>query len=68
MNGSPVIKVPTAAIAAELKSRGFLDTDDNGNVTAASRRMLSTAKALLLNGEGKLKLIEKEGLIWRPYG
>jgi hypothetical protein len=68
LDGSPVIKVPTAAIAAELKSRGFLDTDDNGNVTAASRRMLSTAKALLLNGEGKLKLIEKEGLIWRPYG
>jgi hypothetical protein len=66
LDGTPVIKVAAAAITAELKSRGFLETDDKGGVTAAARRMLSTAKASLLNSNGNLKLVEVEGLIWRP--
>jgi RecA-family ATPase len=58
-----VKKVKTDAIQDELKSRGFLQTDNKGGVTAADRKMLSRAKAELLSD---VRLAEKDGLIWRP--
>jgi len=59
----PVRKIPADAITAELKSRGFLDTDDKGGVTHAARTMLWKAKRELLKA---VTLVENEGLIWRP--
>ncbi len=58
-----VRKVNVNAIRDELKNRGFLDVDDEGRVTAAARRSLCDAKTKLL---GEAKLVESEGVIWRP--
>src|ERR1019366_9285899 len=62
-NGRIVTKVLSNAIRDELKSRGFLDAEGpKGGITAASRKLLQRAKSELL----KNKLVEKDGLIWRP--
>ncbi|NUJ81826.1 AAA family ATPase [Methylocystis sp. FS] len=61
-DGAPVRKVKTDAIRERLKSRGFLDTDDNGQVMATSRTQLQRAKAQLLD---KGSFAEDHGLIWR---
>ena len=58
---APVLKVAIHAIAAELKSRGFLMTDEKDKVTNAARTMLSKAKAALLRSGFQ----EQDGLIWR---
>ncbi len=61
-DGNPVRKVQIAEISTQLKSRGFLDTNDKGAVTPAARKMLSTAKSLLLASK---RLIEQDGWIWK---
>jgi hypothetical protein len=63
LDGKLVIKVPADTIRDELKSRGFLDAEGpKGGITAVSRKLLQRAKSELL----KNKLVEKDGLIWRP--
>jgi hypothetical protein len=62
-NGRAVRKVNISAVQAGLKSNGFLDLDENGQVTAASRKALNTAKTKLLRAQA---LIQKDDLIWRP--
>ena len=59
----PVAKVKVDAIRDELKSRGFLPLDDKGNIEAFGRKLLFRAKEELLKA---VKLVETEGLIWRP--
>jgi len=46
-----------------VKNRGFLDTDDRGNITDASRKGFSRAKAALFASG---RLIESDGLLWNP--
>jgi hypothetical protein len=62
-NGKPVLKVSVDRLREEVRNRGFLDTDDRRNITDASRKSFSRAKASLLACE---RLIEADGLIWRP--
>jgi AAA domain len=61
-DGAPVLKVKSDAIRDEVKSRGFLDKDDRGNLTAAARKMYERAKRKLLETE---TLIEADGYIWK---
>jgi hypothetical protein len=61
-DGAPVAKVATAAITAELKTRGDLPLDEKENVTQAGRRLLATAKAQLLKSG---RIMENEGMIWK---
>ena len=63
LDGKPVAKVKVDAIRDELKSRGFLPLDDKGNIEAFGRKLLFRAKEELLKA---VKLVETEGLIWRP--
>lgn len=58
-----VRKVKVDAVRDELKSRGFLPIDDKGNIEAFGRKMLFRAREELLKSS---KLVEKEGMIWRP--
>jgi len=58
----PVRKVAVDAIRDKLKSRGFLATDDKGNITGAARKALNSAKTELIN---KRFLVEDDGQIWR---
>jgi AAA domain len=62
LDGKPVLKVNAEAIRDEMKSRGFLPLDEKGHITGSGRKILWTAKTELL----KTKLVEKEGLIWKP--
>jgi AAA domain len=61
-DGKPVRKVKSEAIRAEVQNRGFLDTDEKGNVTPTSRSHYSRAKTNLL---AKPVLVEAKGLTWR---
>jgi AAA domain len=62
LDGKHVLKVAVDAVRDELKSRGFLQLDEKGNITPKACTMLWTAKAELL----KTKLVEDKKLIWRP--
>jgi hypothetical protein len=59
---STVLKVPAAAIREELRNRGFLDADENGAITALSRKHFSRAKSLLLS---RGTFAERKGQIWK---
>jgi hypothetical protein len=61
-DGKPVRKVSAKALRVEVKSRGFLDTDDKGHITSTSRALYRKAKSALLTAK---TLIEAEGVIWR---
>jgi len=61
-DGKPARKVKTEDLRHELKSRGFLETDEKGHVTGASRKVLLRAKTELLS---KGEFVEAEGVIWR---
>jgi hypothetical protein len=61
-DGKPVIKVKVSLIRDQLKTRGFLDTDDRGRIRPASREGLRKAKASVIHAR---KIIENDGLIWR---
>ena len=59
---SSVIKVPVKDIRAEMKNRGVLDTDDEGNLERVSRVQFSRAKNTLLK---RGIFVERGGQIWR---
>jgi hypothetical protein len=63
-NGAPVRKLPVDTLREELKTRGFLEVDDSGAITAAARKQFQRAKAALLSGP-KPRLFEGERLIWK---
>jgi AAA domain len=62
-DGKLVKKLQIDAIRDELKSRGYLDQDENGATTTTARSHLWRAKTDLLKSG---KLIERGGWIWRP--
>jgi hypothetical protein len=62
---STVRKVSADAIRDELKNRGFLETDDKGQITATSRSHLQRVKAELVKTKGG-KLVQEKGFLWRP--
>jgi hypothetical protein len=62
-DGKLVRKVSVEAIRDEVKSRGFLDTDEKGHVTSTSRSVYRKAKSDHVAAQ---TLIEAKGLIWRP--
>jgi hypothetical protein len=62
LNGAKVSKVNVDALRAEVKSRGFLDSNEKGQLTSTSRSNFRRAKAALISAG---KLIESDGLIWR---
>jgi hypothetical protein len=62
-NGKPVLKVKAERLRDEVKNRGFLETDDRGNITDAARKSFGRAKAALFASG---RLIESDGLIWNP--
>jgi hypothetical protein len=64
-DGSTVRKVPADAIRDELKNRGLLETDNNGQITATSRSHLQRVKAELVKTKGG-KLVQEKGFLWRP--
>jgi hypothetical protein len=57
-----VRKVRVDAIRDELKRRGFLETNDDGTITATARSHLQRAKTDLLKNHS---LIEADKLIWK---
>jgi hypothetical protein len=59
---SSVIKVSVKDIRAELQNRGFLDSDENGNIDRVSRVHFSRAKTTLLK---RGIFVERGGQIWR---
>jgi len=61
-DGKPTHKVSVDKIRDEVKSRGFLDQDDHGHITATSRSHFRHAKTKLITAK---KLIESEGMVWR---
>jgi hypothetical protein len=62
---STVRKISADAIRDELKNRGFLETDDKGQITATSRSHLQRLKAELVKTKGG-KLVQEKGFLWRP--
>src|SRR5277367_995507 len=64
-DGASVRKVAVEAIGNELRTRGFLQVDDAGNIVPTSRTHLWRVKADLLS---KKVLIEADGFIWRGRG
>jgi hypothetical protein len=61
---SSVLKVPVDKVRDELKSRGFLETDEKGNLSATARSHFQRVKAELVKTKGG-KFAEEKGLIWR---
>lgn len=61
-DGAPVRKVLIDAVRDRLKSRGFLDTNDKGHLTATSKSHFRRVKSQLLDKGG---FAEDGGLIWR---
>jgi hypothetical protein len=57
-----ILKVNVDKLRDRLKSTGWLDADEKGRITDASRTALRRIKSKLL-GEGGFK--EQDGLIWR---
>ena len=61
---SSVLKVPVDKVRDELKSRGLLETDEKGNLTATARSHFQRIKAGLVKTKGG-KFVEEKGFIWR---
>jgi hypothetical protein len=59
---STVLKVSTADIREELRNRGFLETDEKGNIERVSRNHFARAKKTLLR---RGIFIERKGRAWR---
>jgi AAA domain len=66
-DAKPVRKVETSKLRDEVKSRGFLEIDDDGNLTSAARQHFQRAKTDLIasksfiEADGKFWKLEKEG-------
>lgn len=63
LDGGSVRKVALDEIREELKSRGFLETNDKGQISQTSRTLFRRAKVELLTAS---TLVEADGWIWRP--
>ena len=61
-DGKPVLKVETRKLRDEVRSRGFLETDDDGNLTSAARKHFQRAKTDLMASK---RFIEAEGKFWK---
>ena len=61
-DGNPVRKAPVRRLREELCSRGMLEVDDDGNITAGGRKAFERAKKGLLDAG---TLVEKDAMIWR---
>jgi len=62
---SSVLKVRVEDVRDKLKNRGLLEKNETGGLTDTARSHFQRAKAELVKTKGG-KLVEKEGLIWRP--
>jgi hypothetical protein len=62
-DGAKVLNVHVDELRNEVKSRGFLETNEKGGLTTTSRSHFRRAKMNLLDSR---KLVESGGLIWRP--
>ena len=62
-DGKAVRKVDVDSVRDEVKSRGYLDTGERGQLTSTARSLFRRAKNHLLSQE---QVIEGDGLIWRP--
>jgi len=60
-DGKPVKKIRVEALRDELKSRGFLDVSDKGQVTPRARQLFGRVKSNLLLND----FSEQDSLIWR---
>jgi hypothetical protein len=63
-DGKPVLKVPVDKLRDEVKSRGFLETDDDGRLTSTSRKHFQRAKTDLIASK---RFIEADAMFWRLY-
>ncbi len=61
-DGKPVKKVETKKLRDAVKSRGFLETDDDGNLTSGARKHFQRAKTDLIASN---RFIEADGAFWR---
>ena len=61
-DGKPVKKVETKKLRDAVKSRGFLETDDDNNLTAAARKHFQRAKTDLVASR---RFIEADGKFWK---
>jgi hypothetical protein len=62
LDGKPVRKLEITKLRDELKSRGFLEVDDKGALTAVSRAHFRRAKVDLIDGKS---FIENAGFFWK---
>ena len=62
LSGKPVKKVSVKALRDEVRSRGFLEVDDDSVITASDRGKFLRAKEALLAAK---TLIEQDEMIWR---
>ncbi|HEY1863615.1 MAG TPA: AAA family ATPase [Roseiarcus sp.] len=60
--GESVKKVPVGKLRDEVKSRGFLEADDDGNLTSTARKHFQRAKTGLIASK---RFIEADGKFWR---
>ena len=63
LDGALVRKVAIDNVREEVKSRGFLDTNEKGQISGVGRTLFRRAKIELLNAS---TFVEADGLIWRP--
>jgi len=61
-DGKPVKKVDRNKLRDEVKSRGFLETDDAGKLTPAARKHFQRAKVDLITSK---RFIEADGKFWK---
>ena len=61
-DGKPVKKVETSKLRDEVRSRGFLETDDDDNLTCAARKHFQRAKTDLIASN---RFIEADRKFWR---
>ena len=61
-DGARVFKVPRNKIRERMKDRGWLDTDDNGNLTNTGRSDFNRARN---DCEARGAITEEKGFVWR---
>jgi hypothetical protein len=61
-DGKPVLKVKVDALRDEVKSRGFLETDEKGALTGNARKHFYRAKTNLFASN---RYIEAKGMFWK---
>ena len=63
-DGKPVLKIPVDKLREQVKSRGFLETDDDGRLTSTGRKHFQRAKTDLIASK---RFLEADGMFWRLY-